>query len=239
MRLRIGLAVAALVVAALAMPQGAAAHAELIATTPERGARVQAAPERVAFRFNEPVEAGFGAVRVFDAEGERVDEGDPIRPGDDSKAIGVALRSGLPDGSYTATYRVVSADSHPISGGFVFTVGEGGAAPVFQRGRADRGGRRRTCHQRGLRRRASTRIPGYRARCGRSDLPRGGVAAEPARRRPTPGRTGRQPRRPSLPASAVWPAPPSRSASAPLRSASSSRAPTPPAPPSGPRSTPT
>ncbi len=33
-------------------------------------------------------------------------------------------------GSYTATYRVVSADSHPVSGGFVFTVGDGGAAPA-------------------------------------------------------------------------------------------------------------
>jgi copper transport protein len=127
---RLAPALAAFWVAALALPQGAAAHAELVSSAPERGARVERAPERVAFRFSEPVEAGFGAVRVFDAEGERVDEGELLRPDEDSRAVGVALRGGLPDGSYTATYRVVSADSHPVSGGFVFTVGEGGAAPA-------------------------------------------------------------------------------------------------------------
>jgi copper transport protein len=125
-----GAIAAALSLAALALPGSALAHAELVATTPERGAQVEASPGRVDFRFNEPVEAGFGAVRVFDAEGERVDEGDLVRPGGDSQSVGVALGRGLPDGSYTATFRVVSADSHPVSGGFVFTVGEGGAAPA-------------------------------------------------------------------------------------------------------------
>ena len=38
-----------------------------------------------------------------------------------------ACAHGLGDGTYTATYRVISADSHPVSGGFVFSVGRGGA----------------------------------------------------------------------------------------------------------------
>ena len=37
------------------------------------------------------------------------------------------LRPGLGRGGFTATYRVISADSHPVSGGFVFTVGDAGA----------------------------------------------------------------------------------------------------------------
>ena len=40
-----------------------------------------------------------------------------------------ALRSGLPKGSYTATYHVISADSHPVSGGFVFSIGKPGGVP--------------------------------------------------------------------------------------------------------------
>ena len=40
------------------------------------------------------------------------------------------LQRGLGDGVYTATYRVISADSHPVTGGFTFTVGAGGAAPT-------------------------------------------------------------------------------------------------------------
>mgnify|MGYP003288784057 CR=1 FL=1 len=68
-------AAALVVLLFLALPQAAAAHAVLVSATPERGTQVDAAPEQVTLRFNEPVEAGFGAVRVFDAEGERVDEG--------------------------------------------------------------------------------------------------------------------------------------------------------------------
>ena len=127
---RKAVALGATCLAMLALPASAAAHAELVSTSPERGAQVDAPPERIAFRFSEPVEGGFGAVRVFDAKGERVDQGDLLRPGDDPKAVGVALRPDLPEGSYTATFRVVSADSHPIAGGFVFSVGEGGAAPA-------------------------------------------------------------------------------------------------------------
>ena len=39
------------------------------------------------------------------------------------------LRPDLPDGSYTATYRVVSADAHIVSGGYVFSIGKAGRAP--------------------------------------------------------------------------------------------------------------
>ena len=53
----------------------AAAHAVVVETAPERGGSVERAPERVVFRFNEPVESAFGALRVFDARGERVDVG--------------------------------------------------------------------------------------------------------------------------------------------------------------------
>jgi copper transport protein len=37
------------------------------------------------------------------------------------------LKAGLGEDGYTVTYRVISADSHPVSGGFVFVVGD--AAP--------------------------------------------------------------------------------------------------------------
>ena len=37
---------------------------------------------------------------------------------------------GLEDGSYTATYRVVSADGHIVAGGYVFSIGKAGRAPA-------------------------------------------------------------------------------------------------------------
>jgi copper transport protein len=119
----------ALVALAVAAP-GASAHATLEASTPERGAALDAQPRQVEFRFNEPVEGSFGALRVYDAKGGRVDNGKVGHPGGAGKRIAVGLKAGLADGAYTATYRVVSADGHPIAGGIVFNVGEGGTAPA-------------------------------------------------------------------------------------------------------------
>jgi len=130
-RLRLASSFALAVVGALLLPAAALAHASLGRTVPERGADVKVQPEQVAFFFNEPVESAFGAIRVYDSRGEQVQTGDVLRPGDDGTGIATALQPDLPDGTYTATYRVVSADSHPVSGGFVFSIGKpdsGGAS---------------------------------------------------------------------------------------------------------------
>jgi copper transport protein len=120
--------VAALLLALVA-PASALAHAQLEGTVPERGAVAKHEPPAVIFRFDQPVEGNFGAVRVYDADGNRVDEGDAFHPNGEGPRIGVHLKPGLPDGSYTATYRVVSADGHIVSSGFVFSIGKAGRAP--------------------------------------------------------------------------------------------------------------
>jgi copper transport protein len=129
---RIALAlVATLAVALLIAPSAALAHATLEGASPPRGATVkqQQQPSAVVFRFSEPVEGNFGAVRVYDADGQRVDEGDAFHPDGEGSKLGVHLKSDLPDGSYTAAYRVVSADGHIVSSGFVFSIGKAGRAP--------------------------------------------------------------------------------------------------------------
>jgi copper transport protein len=118
----------ALALVAVAAP-AAAAHATLESTVPAGGTAEDPAPGQVELRFSEPVELALGAVRVHDAEGAEVQQGDAFHPGGDSSAVAVRLREGLGDGGYTVTYKVVSADSHPVSGGFVFAVGEDAAPP--------------------------------------------------------------------------------------------------------------
>jgi copper transport protein len=126
MRRLVPFTLVALWVAVLA--PGAMAHAILQSTTPARGVTVKSEPKLVMFRFNEPVESSFGAVRVYNASGNQVQSGSVTRPrGQSSVAIG--LKPLLPEGSYTATYRVISADSHPVSGGFVFSIGKPGVTP--------------------------------------------------------------------------------------------------------------
>lgn len=109
--------------ACLLAPAAASAHATLEAVSPARGVVLDRAPAQVAFRFDEPVSGTAGAVRVFDRSGGEVQDGRPFAPGPGSSAIAVRLRDGLEDGTYTTTYRVVSADGHVVSGGSTFSIG--------------------------------------------------------------------------------------------------------------------
>jgi len=117
---------AALVLAALALfalPTAAHGHAVLQSTEPLSGATEKRPPEQIAFKFSEPVEGSFGAIRVFDRAGRRVDSGEVFHPGGRRPELAIKLEPGLDKGSYTATYRVISADSHPVAGGLVFSYG--------------------------------------------------------------------------------------------------------------------
>lgn len=125
-----GAGVALALALVMLVPATASGHAVLRDTQPARGAVAPEEPSTVVLRFSEPVEGSFGAVRVFDRTGARVDRGSVLRPGGGNERVGIRLREGLPDGTYTATYRVISADSHPVSGGFVFSIGSAGAAPA-------------------------------------------------------------------------------------------------------------
>ncbi|CCG02017.1 copper resistance protein CopC [Blastococcus saxobsidens] len=100
----------------------AAAHATLISTDPGEGARLGEAPEEVTLRFTEGISLGAGYARVLGADQQRVDAATATVEGE---VLTIPLRGDLPDGGYLVTYRVISADSHPISGAFSFVVGDG------------------------------------------------------------------------------------------------------------------
>ncbi len=82
--MRIGRSGPALLLALLALllaPGTALAHATLEGSSPAGGATVERQPGAVVFSFSEAVEGNFGALRVYDAEGSRVEEGDAFHPG--------------------------------------------------------------------------------------------------------------------------------------------------------------
>ncbi|MER7196481.1 hypothetical protein CG723_32820 [Streptomyces sp. CB01635] len=97
------------------------AHAALTGSDPKQGAVVEQAPTRVSLTFSEEVAMSAGSVRVLDPAGKRVDTGKTTDLG--GTTYGVPLHSGLPDGTFTVAYQVVSADSHPVSGAFTFSIG--------------------------------------------------------------------------------------------------------------------
>lgn len=118
----------AVVVAALVAVPIAAGHAMLVSTTPGNDVVLERSPRSVVLRFNEPVESAFGSIRAYDSQARRVDDGRIARPDERTVTVGVDRR--LARGTYTVTWRVVSADSHPVSGAFVFHVKEPGANPA-------------------------------------------------------------------------------------------------------------
>lgn len=102
----------------------ASAHAALKGSDPVDGSVLDAAPRDVTLRFTESVSLLEDSIRVVDPENRAVDTGKPGRAGGRSDTARVTLPTGLDDGTYTIAWRVVSADSHPISGALIFSIGE-------------------------------------------------------------------------------------------------------------------
>ncbi|HEV3377358.1 MAG TPA: CopD family protein [Thermoleophilaceae bacterium] len=122
----VGLAPLALV-ATLALAPAASAHSTLLETEPARDRVVEHSPKRVVLHFDEPVDTAVGSMAVYDGEGERVDAGEILRPAPES--VAVAIDGELERGTYTVAWRVISADSDPINGAWVFHVEAPGAQP--------------------------------------------------------------------------------------------------------------
>ncbi|HEY9555178.1 MAG TPA: copper resistance protein CopC [Acidimicrobiales bacterium] len=98
----------------------AMAHATLLSTVPTGDELLASVPDAVELRFDEPVEVLDGAVRVFGPDGERVDLARvEVKGAELSAPIDATQR-----GTYTVAWRVLSEDSHNLSGSFVFHVGE-------------------------------------------------------------------------------------------------------------------
>ena len=97
------------------------AHAALTGSDPRQGAVVDKAPTQVSLTFSEKVALSNDSLRVLDPKGKRIDRGDPANVSGTTYAV--KLHSGLPDGTYTVTYQVVSEDSHPVAGAYTFSIG--------------------------------------------------------------------------------------------------------------------
>ncbi|WP_405756372.1 copper resistance protein CopC [Streptomyces sp. NBC_00073] len=128
---RLALVLAALLATLFTAAGPAAAHAALTASDPKDGAVVATAPAQVTLSFSEQVAMGDDSIRVMDPQGRRVDTGE-LRDMCSGTTVryGTALHSGLPDGTYTVAWQAVSADSHPVSGAFTFSVGAPSATSV-------------------------------------------------------------------------------------------------------------
>jgi copper transport protein len=104
------------------------AHAVLVASDPAAGERIDRSPATVTLTFDENVETSLGSLRVLDAAGDVHSSGDAHHPDGDAHRVAIAV-DGMARGRYVVAWKVVSADSHLVSGAFAFGVGVAAGDP--------------------------------------------------------------------------------------------------------------
>jgi copper transport protein len=121
-RIGFGTAIASVIVLT---PGMASAHAVLDSSDPAPDSTVAVAPSTLELRFNESITLPTGGLQVFAPDGSRAEAGDAAA---DGSRLSVPLGA-TAEGTYLVSYRVVSADSHPVSGAFTYSVGHPSTAP--------------------------------------------------------------------------------------------------------------
>ena len=112
---------AAALLAFLAFPLGAIAHAFLDRAVPAVGSKIHGQPAEVRLRYSQPLEPAFSTVRVLDAGGKQVDRKDKGLDPKDASVLRVSLPP-LAPGKYRVVWRVLSSDTHVSEGDYTFEV---------------------------------------------------------------------------------------------------------------------
>ncbi|MGB6007424.1 copper resistance CopC/CopD family protein [Castellaniella sp.] len=113
------------VLAALAWGPRAFAHAALVSSSPAQGAVLSTAPHEARLTFDEPVSALVFKIIEPDGTARDVRKIQPVADG-----LMLSLPALSERGTYALSWRVVSADGHPVGGTLTFAVGEPGAGPT-------------------------------------------------------------------------------------------------------------
>ncbi|WP_434975245.1 copper resistance CopC/CopD family protein [Streptomyces bauhiniae] len=118
------LALTSLLLLLLGTASPASAHAALRATNPEDGTILQRAPRTLTLTYTESVGLLTDSFRVYDPENHRLSTGPADHAPGRADTVRVPLPKRMAKGTYVVAWRVVSADSHPVSGALTFSVGE-------------------------------------------------------------------------------------------------------------------
>jgi copper transport protein len=111
----------------LVLPAGSAsAHAALVRTSPVQGTVTQDPPFEIVITFTEHVSPVKDKTHVIGPDGKNIDKGEITVTGDD---VHIPVRTDVPRGTYLVSYRMISADSHPVGAGFTYSVGAPSATP--------------------------------------------------------------------------------------------------------------
>ncbi|MEO3770004.1 copper resistance protein CopC [Micromonospora sp. B9E7] len=111
----------------IAPATSASAHAVLQSSSPAASSVVPSGPSEVVLTFSESVRKVPGKIRVIAPDGSRADRGEPSF---DNTAVTIPVAPDGGRGTYLVSFRVISADSHPVSGAFTYSVGAPSTPPA-------------------------------------------------------------------------------------------------------------
>jgi copper resistance protein C len=107
--------------ASLILPIPVFAHAIMVKSQPVVDSTISESPKQVDVWFNDKVGSEYKALAVIDNTGKRVDNKDAAQETFDQSHLYVTIPQ-LPPGTYNVRYRVVSLDTHIVTGKFKFTI---------------------------------------------------------------------------------------------------------------------
>src|SRR6478735_5854303 len=107
---------------ALVAPLNVSAHATLLDASPKEGSQLKQMPDKVSLTFSERLGEGVFSLQVRNNKGKLITTNKATM-----NKTHQTLSLDVPPsnkGIYTVSYSVISADSHPVQGTYVFSVGE-------------------------------------------------------------------------------------------------------------------
>ncbi|MFB8076943.1 copper resistance protein CopC [Streptomyces sp. NPDC056013] len=108
----------------------AAAHTDLVSSSPARGASLDRPPTAIRLTFSDEMTERYAKVALTAPDGSAADIADVAGLDVSGRTATLPVEPGLAAGTYTVGYRVVSADGHPVAGSFAFTVERPGPTPT-------------------------------------------------------------------------------------------------------------
>ncbi len=110
-----------ILLAIIVTPQAGFAHASLVDANPTPDSQLSSSPEEIQLTFSERLEDQLYSIVVYDSDSRSVTER-KASMSKNHKEIFLDLPD-LEEGVYTVTYKVISADGHPVRDSYVFTIG--------------------------------------------------------------------------------------------------------------------
>ncbi|HMK33112.1 MAG TPA: copper resistance protein CopC, partial [Nitrosopumilaceae archaeon] len=101
------------------------AHAFVTKSVPAQGQSLATQPSKIDVYFSDPVDIRYSQLKVLDSNGNEIQEKDEHYINNDQTTLSVSLPSGLEDGIYTITTKVLDqTDGHVTKDAIVFAIGQ-------------------------------------------------------------------------------------------------------------------